>query len=160
MLSKKDYYQVIKLTQIVSIDLLIKTSDNKYLLGLRKNNPAKNTLFNPGGKVFKGETLMEGVERILKDEVGISIRDIILCKFVGVFDHIYDNNFMDDKFGTHYVSHAYEIQLSQSSKDFINNNQIKKSMHEQHSEYQWYSKQELLQNKKVHQFVKNFFIIK
>ena len=63
---KNEYLNVIKHTQLISVDLLIKNNKNKYLLGLRNNRPAKNTWFVPGGRVFKTEKFNEAVKRISK----------------------------------------------------------------------------------------------
>ncbi|MHC5075082.1 MAG: GDP-mannose mannosyl hydrolase, partial [Planctomycetota bacterium] len=46
-----EFINVIKLTPLVSIDLLIKNADGKYLLGLRENEPAGNYWFVPGGRI-------------------------------------------------------------------------------------------------------------
>ena len=56
MLSPDDFLLAGKLTQFVSIDLLVK-HDDKYLLGLRTNNPAINTYFVPGSKTHKNSSL-------------------------------------------------------------------------------------------------------
>ena len=138
---------MIKQTQIVSIDLIIKNKNNKYLLGKRKNNPAKGTLFTPGGRVFKNEQMRDGLKRILKDETGIIKFQQV--KFLGVYDHIYDNNFRDNEFGTHYVSHAYIIYLT-SQPDL-------KEMDDQHTEYYWLTRKQILENADCHIYVKNFF---
>ncbi|ECX5062799.1 GDP-mannose mannosyl hydrolase, partial [Salmonella enterica subsp. enterica] len=43
------FREVIKLTPLVSIDILIENENGEYLFGLRNNRPAKNQFFVPGG---------------------------------------------------------------------------------------------------------------
>ena len=48
--------------------------DDKVLLVLRANPPAKELWAIPGGRVELGETLREAAEREIKEETGITIR--------------------------------------------------------------------------------------
>ena len=48
--------------------------DDKVLLVLRANPPAKEQWAIPGGRVELGETLQEAAEREIKEETGIIIR--------------------------------------------------------------------------------------
>ena len=51
-LNMEEYIQACALAQIVALDLLIKNNEGKYLLGMRRNPPAKNTYFVPGSRAF------------------------------------------------------------------------------------------------------------
>ena len=84
------------------------------------------------------------VERVAKTELGLDINfnDVTL---LGVYDHIYNDNFKDDLFGTHYVNIAYLWPL----KELPN---IK--LDEQHEDMIWLSLKKLMQNRYVHDFVK------
>ncbi len=42
MIDQNDFLRIIELTPLVSIDLILKSNDDKYLLGKRLNRPAKN----------------------------------------------------------------------------------------------------------------------
>lgn len=154
MLSQDDYYQAVKLTQVVSVDILL-CVDSKYLLGKRLNNPAKGYLFNPGGRVFKEESIPDAVKRVFEDEIGpILPRENF--RFLGVYEHQYPNNFRDDKFGTHYVSMLYTLNID--SWDFTKYQEIVAgSMKAQHSETAWMTSEEILKSPKVHPYVKDFF---
>ena len=72
-------------------------------------------------------------------------------KLNGVYEHIYDNNFMNDNFGTHYVSFNYIININENNID----NNIFKS---QHDDMIWLTKDELLNHTNVHKYTKNFFL--
>lgn len=150
MLSQDDYYQAIQLTQIVSVDLLV-LRGNSFLLGKRTNQPAKGYFFTPGGRVFKNETIPEAAKRILKDEVGIVPPKDHHFSMVGVHEHRYPNNFRDYKFGTHYVSIAYSINVDSLPGD------IEENMKKQHSEIKWMRGYEILKSPEVHELVKEFF---
>ena len=110
MLRGLDYLNVIKITTLTSIDIYF-INENKFLVGCRKNNPAKDYLFTPGCRTFKGETIREGLERVALKELGLKI-DPDKCKLVGIYDHIYKNNFMNNNFGTHYVNSAFVYLIS------------------------------------------------
>tara|TARA_B100001057_G_C22230876_1_gene711982 strand:- start:126 stop:428 length:303 start_codon:yes stop_codon:yes gene_type:complete len=87
------------------------------LIGYRNNNPARNYWFVPGCRTGKNETLSRGAQRVANSELGINI-DTSKLKLLGVYDHIYDNNFQNNDFGTHYVVSAYMIILNE--KPIIN----------------------------------------
>jgi colanic acid biosynthesis protein WcaH len=53
-ISEKDLLDIIKLTPLISIDLIIKDQKRRILMGKRINNPAANSWFVPGGRIKKG----------------------------------------------------------------------------------------------------------
>lgn len=57
----------------VSINLLIQNEAGEFLYVMRKHDPAKGVYWVPGGRTLAGETLKQTAERILKEEVGISM---------------------------------------------------------------------------------------
>lgn len=46
---------------------------NQILLGQRKNAPAKDDWFVPGGRVLKNEPLEQDFKRVSKNELGLEI---------------------------------------------------------------------------------------
>ena len=113
MLSREKYYDVISQTTLTSIDLIL-YFNGKILLGYRKNNPAKNFWFTPGNRTGKMETIKQGFERLIENELGLD-KNIIpfeKSKLLGVYDHIHNNNFKDNTFGTHYVVSCFLYKLS------------------------------------------------
>jgi colanic acid biosynthesis protein WcaH len=148
MLSKNKYLEVIKETTLTSVDLIL-INNNKIFLGWRNNQPAKNTWFTPGVRTYKNETQQKALERLAVTELNIKI-DTNKCKLMGVYDHIYHNNFRNEDFGTHYVVTAYIYKLNDSDK-----NQIKTDS--QHDKTKWIELSKLLDDDKVHQYVKNYY---
>lgn len=149
MLSLETFKTVVKNTPLISIDFIVKNQDDKILLGKRVNKPAQNFLFTLGGRVYKNEKLEDAKKRILKDESGLNIED---CNpiFIGVFEHFYENSFVDDNISTHYVNLAYEIDVSY----------IQDLPKTQHNNYVWLSLNELLNSNEVYKYVKDYFNLK
>jgi colanic acid biosynthesis protein WcaH len=143
---KREYLEVIRHTQVVSTDLVIFGSEGKVLLGKRANEPAKNTWFVPGGKVRKNETIPQAVKRISKQEVGYTLT---ADREIGVFHHIYNNNFDNEDFGTHYVVFAVAATLNEGA--------LALNADDQHSELKWWSVEDLMSSPDVHHFTKNYF---
>ena len=89
-----------------------------------------------------------GIKRVGRMELGIDI-DPTLVILLGAYDHIYENNFYNDEFGTHYVVNAYLLTLTKNQVKQINSDQ-------QHSEFKWISLDKINYEPKVHQLVKNY----
>ncbi len=138
---------IIKNTPLVSIDIIVRRKeDKKVLLGLRNNRPAKGYWFVPGGRIFKDEKISEAFERITESELGVRL-NIKDAKFLGVYEHFYEDSYFDESVGTHYIVNAYEI--------IINHTDIKPD--EQHSEFRWFSEEEILSDYSVHNYCKAYF---
>ena len=147
MLSKNKYLEVIKNTTLTSVDLIL-INNNKILVGLRNNEPAKNTWFTPGCRTYKNETQKKAIERVAKSELNIQINTDNV-KLLGVYDHIYDVNFDNKDFGTHYIVTAYICKINDYEK-----NQIK--FDNQHESMKWIDISKLNDDINVHQYVKNY----
>ena len=131
-LNKEDFSELVQKAPLIAIDLCI-IKNRCILLGKRLNNPAKNCFFVPGGRVLKNEKIKNTIERILEEETSLRFRnDFYLISFLGVFEHFYNDNFLDNKdFNTHYITIAYLIEY----KNLVKINPKKKSV--QHSQYIW-----------------------
>ena len=143
MLDDQIFKTVVDSAPLVSIDILLK-KDNKILLGKRINKPAQGYFFSTGGRVNKNETIDNAMARIAKNELNIELK--LIPKFIGVFEHFYDDSIYKDV-STHYVNLAYEFEV----KEVLN------LPTEQHNEYKWFTIGELLENKQVHNYVKDYF---
>lgn len=153
MLGKKEFYKAIELTQLVSLDLIIMDDSDRILVGRSTNNPAKGYYFVPGSRIYKNETLNDAVRRVSLYELGFEIKKSN-TSFYGIYDHIYDNNFLDNEFGTHYVCNAISYKVCDQEKKTI-----EKKMMGQHDDVKWMTKEELLANDNVHKYTKNYFVI-
>src|ERR1017187_2004568 len=75
---------------LVSIDLVVRTKAGRYLLGFRKNRPAKGSYFVLGGRIWKDETIDQAFQYITKNELGIQ-KELGDAIFLGVFTHRYED---------------------------------------------------------------------
>jgi len=144
-LQKDEFLQVIKNTQLLGVDLIIFNYKGEVLLGKRRNEPAKDSWFVPGGRMYKYEKLEDAVHRISKRELGVTLG---MDKKVGVYHHMYNNNVNNDDFGTHYVIFAVSINLTYD---------IELKHDDQHEALQWWSVSNLINHDNVHLYTKNYF---
>lgn len=149
MIPIEDFKTVVQNTPLVSIDFIVKF-DDKILLGKRVNKPALGYYFTLGGRVFKNETIKDAQKRIFNNETGLELSNNL--KFLGVFEHFYNDSFVDDTISTHYVNLAYKVTLSNAQKI-----DLEKLPKEQHNSYIWLTKEELLQSDEVNKYVKDYF---
>ncbi|PLY04740.1 MAG: GDP-mannose mannosyl hydrolase [Arcobacter sp.] len=144
-LDKETFSTVIANAPLISIDLIVKNSDDKVLLGQRVNKPAQNSWFVPGGRVYKEETIENAFRRITEDELGIQCK-IESASFKGIYQHFYDDNVFGDDFSTHYIVLAFELRLTNTPMT-----------NAQHEKYLWFTENELLNSDDVYFFVKDYF---
>ncbi|HEY7164099.1 MAG TPA: GDP-mannose mannosyl hydrolase [Candidatus Binatia bacterium] len=147
MLERSKFREVVINTPLVAIDLVVRNKRGEVLLGLRKNGPAKDTWFVPGGRILKDEKISAAFARITGSELGTPV-DINTARFIGVYEHLHEGNFADEPgFGTHYVVLAHELT-----------NFIAVSLpRTQHSGYRWLRESELLGDPAVHPYTKDYF---
>ena len=135
MLDDQIFKTVVDSAPLISIDILIKKG-NKRLLGKRINRPAQGYFFSIGGRINKNESIDNAMARVALNELNIELKSA--PKFIGVFEHFYDDS-MYENVSTHYVNIAYEYEMEETP-DLPT---------EQHSEYQWFTIDELLESKQV-----------
>jgi len=66
--------QIFRIIPVPTADLIIQRSDGSVLLLKRKNYPAKNKWWLPGGKIDFKEKLEQAALRIAEGETGIKVR--------------------------------------------------------------------------------------
>lgn len=67
---------------VLTVDIVIKTDDNRIVLIRRGKEPYKGSLAIPGGRVEVGETVENAAVREAKEETGL---DVELVKLLGVY---------------------------------------------------------------------------
>ena len=149
---------VVSNAPIFAIDLLcVSQNENdqpSILLGLRNNNPAKNSFFVPGGRIFKNETRSEAFHRITSSELSTPL-NLFDSSFYGIYEHFYSNSFFSDHITSHYIVETrliYNISCINIKTDC------------QHSEFTWISRDQYLSNdipanihKYTHDYLSSFF---
>ena len=143
MLDDQIFKTVVDSAPLISIDILIKKG-NKILLGRRINKPAQGYFFSIGGRINKNEAIDNAMARVALNELNIDLKST--PEFIGVFEHFYDDS-MYGNVSTHYVNLAYEYEVKG----------VQNLPTDQHSEYQWFSIEELLNSDQVHLYVKDYF---
>jgi len=147
-LSDTKWLDVIRHTPLVSIDLVLRNAAGEALLGLRNNEPARNTWFVPGGAIKKNETLDAAFARISLSEIGIELSRAD-ARLLGVYEHHYATNFANvPGVPTHYVVIGYELML----EDFT-----LQPADEQHRQMALMLPEELLARDDVHENTKAYF---
>lgn len=141
LLSPEDFNTIVRLTPLVSIDLVVRSDNGAVWLGRRNHKPAQGIFFVPGGRIRKNETLARAFARLSMSELGIRKR-ISDARFLGVFEHFYpENRHGLAGFGTHYVVLAYELTLIEKL-DSVSD--------EHHECKRWWSVDEMLASPEVH----------
>ena len=147
-LSDKTFSTVLDSTPLVSIDLVVQNPQGQVLLGERKNRPAQGYWFVPGGRILKNESLEAAFKRLTQDELGQAF-SITEARLQGPFDHFYTDSVFGDSPSTHYVAIAYRLNV----------HSLANLPQEQHSHYQWFDVDHLLNNERVHQHTKAYFTL-
>jgi colanic acid biosynthesis protein WcaH len=147
-LGREEFLEVVERTPLVSIDLIVRRSDGRVLMGKRTNEPAKGYWFVPGGRIHKNERLADAFRRICEAELGRRFA-ITGAKFLGVFEHLYPTNFAEKRgTGTHYVVLAYELHADDLPG---------KLPADQHGEFDWFDVQRILKTDAVHENTRAYF---
>ena len=63
-LRDEDFIKAIEFTPLISVDFIVRNSEGSILMGKRKNQPAFDSWFVPGGRVEKGETIDRAIARM------------------------------------------------------------------------------------------------
>lgn len=149
-LSKDEFKFLVSKSPLISIDISI-VKDSHILLGERKNSPAKNYFFVPGGRIRKNERIDEAINRILIEELGYKFKEKISKKkeFIGYYEHFYEDNFEENlNFNTHYIVLAFLIDY----KNIQNVRSIDSHL-DQHRKYIWFDfKKNSPHNFKIHKY--------
>lgn len=145
-LSAEEFLTVVRLAPLISIDLVVRNGNGCVLVGLRKNQPARDHWFVPGGRIYKNERIAEAFAYICMSELGRPFA-LSAARFLGVFEHLYDTNAAErPDFGTHYVVLSFELFWPSTEP-------LKPT--EQHSLWEWREVPALLADPDVHDNTKD-----
>lgn len=146
LFDKETFLTVVASTPFVSIDLVVRNENEQVLLGYRRNRPAQDCWFVPGGRIRKNERTQDALARIAQNELGIAAANGTL---LGVFDHFYDDNFYGEPgIGTHYVVCAYQFHVDSG---------VRLVQDDQHAQLRWWDQAVLLASPDVHPNTKLYF---
>lgn len=109
------YNEITSAIPIACLDHLV-VHEGRLLLMLRNNEPGKGLWFTPGGRILRGETLKEAVNRVLRKETGLKATRV---EQKGTMAHIWPE--------THTVTTFYRVDVASGDVE----------MNDEHSGYTW-----------------------
>jgi len=110
---EEEWATIVRNVPIVSVDLLVRTPEG-VLLVERTNRPAKGEWFVPGGRVHKGERLVEAVHRVAREELGVEVG---IEERLGAYEHLYDEAEVDGAGGKHYLANGFLVRTDATEFD-------------------------------------------
>jgi colanic acid biosynthesis protein WcaH len=127
VLDAATFKMVVESTPLVSIDLCL-VCEGQLLMGLRQNEPLKGQWFTPGGRLLKNEKWQDGLARIAKAELGLTVASDDF-ELMGVWDHFHKNSAIDESVSTHYVNLPHVCYLDSWPELLLD---------PQHESFQWF----------------------
>lgn len=151
-LSREQFSMAVNALPLVSIDLCL-VADECLLLVKRKNEPARDWWFTPGGRINKNEAMSEAFERIIDNEIGDFDVDSGSCTLLGVWDHFYANSSFSSEVSTHYVNLSHLLFVTRAQKY-----KLEKTIGNcsQHADWKWLKLKQIDEDSSVHRYVKEF----
>jgi colanic acid biosynthesis protein WcaH len=150
-LSHDLFRSVVASTPLISIDLVIQSSDGEILLGQRLNRPAKGVWFVPGGRILKNETMDTAFSRLTREELGKAFQRSEAL-MLGVYEHFYANSVFGESGegpDTHYIVLAYQLVLAEG--------EVLQPPHAQHDAYRWWPLNDAQTSEEVHDNTRAYF---
>lgn len=149
-LSREQFSMAVDALPLVSIDLCL-VSEGCLLLVKRKNEPARDWWFTPGGRIKKNEAMSEALERIIDDEIGDFDGNSEVGTLLGAWDHFYPNSSFSNEVSTHYVNMPYLFSVDRRQK-----RKIEKTIGycSQHTDWKWVDLVQIDKEVSVHKYVK------
>ena len=139
MIEEKLYKKIQEVLPICCVDVVIFNKNKEFLLLKRKNEPAKDQWWVPGGRIKKGEKTEKAVLRKVKEETGLNIK---IKKMLGVKETIFKKGFFGNSVHTLNIIFLAKAKSNKVKMDF------------QNSEYKWFSKTEKKLDPYIRQVIK------
>lgn len=104
----KLYKKIVELVSLLCVDIILKHK-GKYILVKRKNEPLKGQWWVIGGRVLKGEKVLDAAKRKIKDETGLWFTNLTQTG-------IYEDSYPRSAFGV--PTSSLSIVFTADVKDF------------------------------------------
>ena len=151
LLPAAQFAQACEALPLVSIDLVLTDEAGRLLLGLRRNAPARDWWFTPGGRIRKNEPLADARRRIAAEELGLPETTVHRATLMGAWDHFYPDSAFDASISTHYVNLALWLPLT---TDEVATLTLPAGNGEQHTGWQWMPLAQASEDENVHPHVR------
>lgn len=102
-----EYRRFLSTMPILCVDCLVVNGRGQFLLVKRKNEPLLGEYWMPGGRVYKGERLVEAVQRKMREEIGV---DVDIVENVGFFEFFHQKTREKAEGGVHSISFVYLVR--------------------------------------------------
>ena len=122
-IKEKDMKIILKNTPICCVDLIL-YKDGKTLVAQRTIPPDKGAWWTIGGRLKKGETFKEAVERKAKEEIGIKVK---IERFVGVYNFYLKEGARKDIKTHHAITVCFVVKMLDKTLKLNND----------HSKFKW-----------------------
>lgn len=76
MIPAEQYQHIIEVLPILCVDVVIRNARGEYLLIKRANQPRKGEWWVIGGRLLKGETLVEAAIRKVREETSLTVQAV------------------------------------------------------------------------------------
>lgn len=86
MIRKSLYAKIVSVLPIPSVEAVVVNEKDELLVLRRKNHPAKDEWWFPGGRMRRGETFEEALNREVREETGL---DVKIVKFLGAYSRVF-----------------------------------------------------------------------
>ncbi len=126
MIAANFYKKIQKVIPIACVDIVVKNSRGEFLLLKRKNRPAKDKWWFPGGRIKKGESLEKTAIRKIKEETGLKVA---LKKILGVDQTIFQRGIFGGS--VHNINIVFLAEARRKPKLILD---------KQSSNYKWFNK--------------------
>jgi GDP-mannose mannosyl hydrolase len=103
----EEYRRFLSTMPIVCVDCLVVNDRGEFLLVKRENEPLMGEYWMPGGRVHKGERLVEAAQRKMREEIGV---DVDIVENVGFFEFFYEKTKEKAEGGVHSISFVYLVK--------------------------------------------------
>lgn len=136
---------IVESMPLVSIDLCL-VYEGQLMMGLRRNEPLKDQWFTPGGRLLKNERWQDGLVRIAKTELGLTVTSDDF-ELMGVWDHFYENSAINEGISTHYVNLPHVCFLESEPE---------LSLDPQHESVRWFDVVSLIEDTGHHDYMRQY----
>jgi ADP-ribose pyrophosphatase YjhB (NUDIX family) len=118
--SDKEYGRVLDNFVIACVDVVVLYQD-KILLERRGNDPIKNQWWIFGGRMSRGDSLIQAAKKELLKELGLKITDTTRIKELGAYNLVWPTRREPDaKNGCHHLLVAHVLRLNEKEYQQIN----------------------------------------
>lgn len=97
----EQYKELLELMPIPCVDIVVRHK-GQFLMVKRKNPPVQGQWWLPGGRIFKGETIVQAAFRKLKEETNLEGATIV--KTLGPYETMFDDGPFGVKTGVHSIN--------------------------------------------------------